>query len=869
MKGNNCILNIYGNGYPDMLIGSFFFSWMVEGESDKQKAYHIILSSNDGTIIWNSGHVISSKSACVIYTGPELQSNSVYRAQVKVFSESGRIFKSKPLEFQTGLMDISHEWNAAWLTSPYVKAGSQIFRKQFSTKYNIRRARLFVCGLGYFELFINGSKVGNRFLDPAWTSYEKRINYVVYDVKEQLYIGDNTIGISLGYGWYANEFGNPRPITSLQLILEYENGLVECVSTQADGTWLCLKETWIVKNSIYVGEIIDARNYINGWASPHFNFNKGTWKPANIGDPPHGILSPMAVEPIRCISKINPISIKEQIPGLWIVDFGQNLAGIINLKLHNLSEGTEVRIRYAEILDSNGLLNTQNLRTAQACDIYISGEEKEEAYQSCFTYHGFRYIEITGLPYELKKDDVIAFVLRSDVKIRSSFETSNPLINQIQKICFWTESNNLYSIPTDCPQRDERLGWLNDLTVRLEEAVFNFDLHLFLRKFFMDIKDCQGISGAITDTVPYRRLGFCPADPVSSSYLLLPWMLWKHYGDSEVLEYSWSGIKAWTDYLINCRNEAGIIEYSYYGDWAAPISENTFGSAGYSSVSANTPGGLMSTGFLYLNAKILTEIAQELNFHEEEQYYQKIADETKDALNNTYLNTEKGYYATNNQASNVFMLYLNIVPKAYKDSVLKNLINNIREHNTHTTTGNICTRYIYDVLAENGYIDLAYELINQTTYPSWGYMLECGATTTWERWEYVDSGDLVGMASHNHPMYATISGWFYKYLAGIKPEKDGFEYFTVKPFIPKALGRITANVKTVKGTITIDINNSANHIKAIVHVPFNSTCSYIITDTNISDITIDGLSTDAAILINSGTHTIEYNKELYSLKENQ
>jgi alpha-L-rhamnosidase len=383
-------------------------------------------------------------------------------------------------------------------------------------------------------------------------------------------------------------------------------------------------------------------------------------------------------------------------------------------------------------------------------------------------------------------------------------------------------------VPTDCPQRDERLGWLNDLTVRAEEAVYNFDMSRFFRKFLVDIADEQGAkTGAITDTAPYRHYGGQPADAVCSSYLILPWLLYMHHGDRQGLKRHYRGLAAWTAYLESQR-ENGIVGYSYYGDWAAPIAGNDANSAGAGAVSAITPGTLMSTGFLYLNARLMAKIGRILGKNEDAGRYDRLAETCRDALNKTFLNREKGYYASNSQASNVFMLYLGIVPEEFRGAVVQNLVKDIRDHDTHLTTGNLCSRYIFDVLSDNGHIDLAFELATQTTYPSWGYMLANGATTTWERWEYVDSGPLLGMASHDHPMYSTISGWFYSYLLGIRPLEPGFNSFTFKPYIPKALPGVDGSVKTVKGDIKAGWKQEKDGIKMNITVPFNSSCRVVL-----------------------------------------
>jgi alpha-L-rhamnosidase len=558
------------------------------------------------------------------------------------------------------------------------------------------------------------------------------------------------------------------------------------------------------------------------------------------------------------VGELAPVSLTRLRDGAIVADFGQNIAGVVRLRFR-APAGTSINLRYAELIHQDGTLNTDNLRTAQQADEYITRGGGEE-YMPRFTYHGFRYAEIRGLE-DLKPEDIRAVVVRNSVPVRGSFNCADELLNRIQTICVWTESNNLHSVPTDCPQRDERLGWLNDLTVRAEEAVYNFDLSRFYRKFLVDIADEQGPkTGAITDVAPYCIFGGQPADGVSSSYLILPWLLYMHHGDRQVLERHYGGLAAWTDYLK--RNSTnGIVNNSYYGDWAAPIGETVRDSLGNGAVSAITPSRLMSTGFLHLNARLMGNMARALGKGKDAEDYDALAESTGEALNQNFLNKEKAWYGTNSQAANSFMLYLGIVPGEYRNGVVDNLVKDIREHDTHLTTGNLCTRYIFDALSDNGHIDLAYELAAQTTYPSWGYMLSKGATTTWERWEYVESGPLLEMASHDHAMYSSISGWFYSYLLGIRPLEPGFNSFSFKPYIPKALSGARGTIKSVKGDIEAGWEQSGASVRLTVTVPFNSRCRLVLPrgKTAVVNGASQGISNsggEAHILLEPGRYEI-------------
>jgi alpha-L-rhamnosidase len=827
-----CILSIYGAGAPGALVEPPFFSWKTYGFTGKQQAYQLIAASSKESAlagkgdIWDSRWVESLEDQRVPWSGKELETNKDYFCAVRIRdNQGGESAFSAPLCVSTGFLRDSDWEGAMWINAENMTEAGPLFRREFSVPKPLRRARLFISGLGYYEAYLNGKKLGENLLTPGWTVYRKRICYVVHDVSGSIKT-DNALGVMLGNGWFTNTNSILRPSFIARIVLEYQDGSADSIVTAPATGWSASIDGPVRKNSIYIGEIYNARKERPGWAEYGFNEKaetSGEWVPVADAGPMTGRLVPMMEEPIRAIGEIEPVSLKSLDEDVTIVDFGQNLAGLVKLKM-NCPEGVRIRIRYAELLRKNGTLNTENLRKAQQEDVYISRGGGEE-YMPRFTYHGFRYAEVSGIK-DLKQGDIRAVVVRNAVAVRGGFSCGSELLNRIQKMCIWTEGNNLHSVPTDCPQRDERMGWLNDLTVRAEEAVYNFDLSRFYRKFLLDIADEQDAeTGAIADTAPHV-FGAKPADAVCSSYLILPWLLYMHHGDRDVLEKHYGGLCGWTR-LLESRLEDGIVNYSYYGDWAGPIDYVIKNPSGNGAYSAITPGKLMSTGFLYLNAGLMAKMARVLGRAADAAAFDALAEKTRDALNRVYLNREKGYYAENSQGSNAFMLYLGVVPDEYRRQVLRNLVDDIRAHNTHLTTGNLCTRYIFDVLADNGEIDLAFELASQTTYPSWGYMISQGATTTWERWEYVDSGPILAMASHDHPMYATISGWFYSRLLGISPLEPGFGSFYFKPHIPRGLSYAEGIVKSVKGDVKARWEKEDRGVKLNITVPFNTRCRLV------------------------------------------
>lgn len=850
-----CYLEGFGEGFPDALVGDLYFTWSCSLAGNKQTSYRICVSakpfSDDvNEMLWDSEWVTSDKSSSILYEGEKFESDKDYYAFVSVKDNTGNTIQSPPISFVTGLSP--HEWVADWLKQYEPEGAAPMFRKEFCLKDEIERARLYICGLGYYEAYVNGRKIGNDVMSPAWTDYRKRVCYVSYDVKNILNEGSdgqtgiNTIGIMLGNGWYGITVAKDTDnmLFSLELSIEYKDGSKDWLYSKANDGWMVYSAGPLMKNSIYIGEVYDARCELLGWSETGYCCNKSTgWNSVIRAEPPLGCLVPQNLEPIEVIREMVPVSIKEPASGTYVIDFGQNMAAVMGIELEE-EEGKEIVLRYSELIDSEGMLNTANLRSAQAKDVYICNGKKS-TYLPRFTYHGFRYAEVTGITKPLDANQVKAYVIRNNVAKRGSFFCSNELVNKIQSLCVWTESNNLHGVPTDCPQRDERLGWLNDLTVRAEEALYNFDLHRFYNKYLQDIADEQGEkTGALTDTVPYIRYGGQPADPVCSSYLILAWLLYEHYGDKAVLEQFYGGLSAWTNYLAK-STEDGIVTYSYYGDWASPIAGSLEGSYGSGAVSSITPGKLMSTGFLYYNARLMETIANIIDKKEDARQWKELKTLTRAALNKAYYNEDTGSYATGSQASNTFMLWLGIVPDEGK--TMDKLIKSINDKDIHLSTGNICSRYILEVLTEKGYVDLAFQLVTQTTYPSWGYMVSMGATTTWERWEYVDSGVLLGMASHDHPMYSTVSAWFYRYLLGIRVLTPGFETFTVNPYPPKALEWVKGTLDTVKGKVEAEWHQDENEFLIDIIVPFNSRCKYVIPQMLSANALVNGDSVIAAV----------------------
>ncbi|HEY3340489.1 MAG TPA: alpha-L-rhamnosidase C-terminal domain-containing protein, partial [Anaerolineae bacterium] len=416
-------------------------------------------------------------------------------------------------------------------------------------------------------------------------------------------------------------------------------------------------------------------------------------------------------------------------------------------------------------------------------------------------------------------DAIRGCVVHSDVAQRGHFECGNELINRLQHAVLWTESGNLHGIPTDCPQRDERMGWLNDMTVRAEEANYNFDVNRLHNKWIADIHDEQDPqNGAIPDTAPYR-FGSRPADPVTMCYLIVPWMLYQHYGSPEAIGAHYEGFKAWVDYLTS-RTRNDIVQFSYYGDWSPPVAESMHTSEGPTPVSAHTPGTLMSTGYYYWGSKLVAQMARLLGRADDAEVYNAQAERIASAFCATFWDEQKRVFGSGNQACCAFPLYIGIVPQTLVQTVAQTLASDVEAHDCHLTTGNLCSKYVLEMLSAHGRHDLAWKIATQTTYPSWGYMLANGATTIWERWE---NSKETTMHSKNHPMMATFSAWFYRYLAGIRlaPQAVGFDQFVIQPNLCEELANASASIETVRGRVESAWKRKGDDITLHVRVPVN------------------------------------------------
>ncbi len=859
-------LFIDGNEYGNTELtstGSFlstgkpFISWAAE--SDKENAQQTeceVGIYNGETCLWEK--VIDDAVQKCEYDGNKLPQGVLLTLKLIVRDNNG-----ETAECTAEFIDAEIDWKAPWIGTEDKQDGQVIyFEKSLSVKKEVQTAYLYHCGIGYCEFLIDDFSVTDkRLLDPAFVDYSKQCQYVFNDVTDFFFDGEEVkLQAIVAPGWRYNpkiakhmkrqmSFAGDTMLTAM-LHLNYMDGTDE---------WVYTDESWLAgRGSCTTASVFDGTKY-------DANIEDFTdMKPVVIKAAPGGIMRPMLIPYVGACEYLAPVAYWHKNGGI-VIDFGKNIAGVLKLyDLGNTVKGQTISIRHSEELTEDGDLFTDTLRHAEANDIYVCCGDDVEFYPK-YTYHGFRYARIDGAEDIDIMNSVRAVAIRTQLDTCSSFRCGNPLITAIHNACVATERANMHSILTDCPQRDERMGWMNDATVRFEETPYNFRIGTMFKKVIEDLIDIQDDTGAITCTAPYV-FGGQPADPVCSSFLVAGYQLMIHCDDSASIRKYYSAFEAWENCLLlhsgnlsndKVKNDGGawelndqgnadendvdryIVNYTYYGDWAAPLYAcKNHADGGPGAVSIVTPGIFMSTGFSYYNCVLLTKMAKYIGLTEKADKYSALAVKIKNAILKKWYDPEKATFATASEACQAFALWLGIVPEGDEAKAAKVLRDDLVIRNYDFTTGNLCTRYMMDVLAKYGYIEDAYKLITKETCPSFGFMLQQEATTIWERFELMKDA---GMNSHNHPMYGAVDYWMYAYLAGIKPTAPGWTEFEVRPYIPEKLQSVQAVVDTVKGNVAVRIVKRYEKTHMQLDVPFGCRAHVVFGNINT--------------YVNSGFHT--------------
>jgi alpha-L-rhamnosidase len=700
------------------------------------------------------------------------------------------------------------------LGTPWPAQPIDAFRKKFDVTKTVRAARAYATALGTYQLFLNGQRVSNDILAPGWTDYRKRIVYQVYDVTSQVKPGANALGAILGGGWYADGLGwlqnrynfGPPPIRLLvQLEIEYSDGSRD--SVVSDDSWK-VAQSPIVSSDIYNGESYDARLEQAGWNQA--SFSDSGWGRAAVVSAPDVPLVAQNFQPMRVAKSLKPKTVTNPTPGAFVFDLGQNMVGWVKLKVSG-RKGQKIRLRFGEVLKPNGELYTENLRTAEATDTYTLSGKGTETFEPHFTFHGFRYVELTGFPGTPTADAIEGVVFYTDAPFTVQFETANDIVNQLWSNILWGQRGNFLSVPTDCPQRDERLGWMGDAEVFWRTASFNANLAAFSHKFTADIRDAQNPNGAFTDVSP--RVG-PTGDSVAGwgdAGVIIPWSAYLQFRDPRILEENWEAMEKWMDHLGGANpNFLWLKERGNdYGDWLA--------------IGSETSKDLIATAFWAYDATLMMYMAQVLDRQADADKYATLFDQIRAAFNQEYVKPD-GTVGTGSQTSDVLALHTNLLPEGLRPVVARKLVDDIKAHDGHLTTGFLGTPYLMLELSNNGHSDVAYSLLLNKTYPSWGYMIEHGATTMWERWNGDQMMGDPSMNSFNHYAYGAVAEWLYRYAAGIDGDASdpGFHRIVLHPQFSAALGSVKATYDSPYGAITSGWKVDGNTTWWNVVVPANT-----------------------------------------------
>lgn len=895
------------------------FSWKLDSvnNNESQSAYQLKISNQStDELVWDSGKVQADQQTFVPMTGDDLQPATPYAVELTVWNKDGSISDTVFSSFSTGLWetpDNPQPWKGKWigmnkqydgsLSTPAVYLSKSFTLPKASDK-KVKRAMVYIVGLGYYELCIDGVKVGDHLLDPVVTQFNKRVSYNTYDVTDRLTFAqspeerasgeredvaeDSTteepakvlIGVVLGNGWFyeprhsgAVYAGLPRLL--FQLEIEYADGSNDCVVS--DESWMTSDNGPIVENNLYDGELYDARKVqpFNSDAEASYTeyrfgdfISVSTDTPAVVMDAPAGKLVAQMMPPMRTNAEITPLSVTEIEPGRWIYDFGQNFVGWCRLMVSG-DEGTEVSMRFAETLKEDGQLYMDNLRGAKCCDRFILGPSDDvQFFEPRFTSHGFRYVELTGYPGTPDLETLTGCVVGTDLNQAGLFECSNQTINQIVQNIEWGTRGNYLSMPTDCPQRDERCGWLGDRAEESKGEMYLFDNITLYRKWMQDIEDTQNEEGNVSDVAPATWNVYNGDVTWPSAMTIVPDSLYQLYGDTTAIAKHYDSRKVWLNFLAGFVKEDGTIDKDAYGDWCVPPEDPILIHS--QDPARKTDSALLATAYYIYNLKLMAKDAKILGKADDEKEFLDRAAVMTEAFNKVFYNAEKGCYSNGTQTSSVLPLAFDLVPEENKQKVFDALVNNIENvTNRHIGTGLIGGQWLNRVLSDFGRIDLAYQFSVNRDYPSWGYMVEKKATTIWELW----NGDTAdpAMNSGNHVMLVgDLAIWYFEYLAGIKvdQEQPGFKHFVLSPSVVGDLEWVSASYDSVRGPIESQWRVADDQFSWVVNIPVNTTATVSVPTSDAKSVDLfdaDGKVEIANPLATEGRVAFELGSGLWKI----
>lgn len=833
------------------------FSWQLVNDKRNtlQTAYEIIVSSPAGAV-WKTGKTASDSSVHVTYQGMPLQSSTRYTWEVRVWDNTGKASPwSEPAFFQTAFLQVA-DWKASWITPGYtedsVMRPSPLFRKEFTAKKKVRSAVAYITAHGMYEAQINGRRVGDAYLTPGWTAYKKRIQYQAYDISSMLKQGNNAIGVTLGSGWYRGIIGFTNSINYygkdiallMQVDITYNDGAVESIIT--DGSWK--SSTGAIRYSeIYNGETIDARMDKPGWALP--GYNDAEWANTKVANFSKDVLVATYNEPVRKQETFKAVKFFTTPKGEKVIDFGQNLVGWVMVKVKG-NAGDKITLSHAEVLDKDGNVYLDNLRAAKAEDVYILKGGAEEFFEPHFTWQGFRYVKIEGYPGDINPDNFTAVSIYSDMQPAGTFTSSNNLINQLQHNIEWGQRGNFLDVPTDCPQRDERLGWTGDAQAFSRTASFNMNVNSFFFKWLKDLEADQE-NGVVPFVIPNVLGAAISSAGWADVATIAPWNMYLAYGDKRLLANQYNSMKAYIESIRkNARNDLWNTGF-HFGDWLfyRPEDDND-GRA------AVTDKYLIAQCFYANSVQLLVNAAKVLGNTNDAEEYAKLLFRIKDAFNKEYV-TGNGRLVSSTQTAYVLALNFDMLPETMRRQAAQRLADNVKSYGNHLTTGFLGTPYLCHVLTRFGFTDVSYKLLLQDTYPSWLYPVKMGATTIWERWDGQKPDSTFqtpGMNSFNHYAYGAIGDWMYRKMVGLDTYEDGagYKHIKIMPHIGGGFTHASASLKTYYGTVSSGWKIDNDKISMDVTIPANTTATIYIPAATANAVAESGIALSGDIKTENG-----------------
>lgn len=854
-------------------------SWKLVTTSDqvfnqKQHAYQILVATSPEKLteekadLWNSGKVESDVTIQLVYKGKQLTSEQKCYWKVRVWnSQTDSTPWSEPAFWSMGLLQKT-DWKAKWIgdqpdlvqkayrenLDKYdpaskvelknirpVPPSSPMFRKKFNVKFGFKSAYLYVSALGYYEIGLNGNKVGDHVLAPEWTDFNKRVQYQCYDVSQNLWIGENIFAAVLGDGWYLGMlgptkwhkdyprrgvYGNDRRLIA-QLVVNYNDGTTQLVGT--DETWKINNKGFIISADNFLGEQIDAQNIPRGWKD--IDFNDSGWANAYVDGEVQKNLEAQKNEPVRVYKYLPPVKISP-FGDKYIVDFGQSITGWTRLKIKGVN-GASIKIRHGEMLDDDGSLYTKNLAAAIQNDDYILSGGQDE-FEPSFTYHGFRYIEISGLLSAPDQNMIQACVISSDPEVTGSFECSNPKLNQLTKNILWTQRDNMTSVPTDCPQRDERMGWMGDAQVFCQNSMFNMDMAAFYTKWVKDIRDAQSSRGTFPDIAPHANkpdIRFSNAPAWGDAGVIVPWRMYQNYGDKEILRSHYDAMKR---YLENIRKQNHDYLWlkdigNNYGDW---LNANSIIAEGYDKTRGEIPKDVFATAYYANSVRLFSQMAAVLGNEKDAKEYQWLFEKIRQKFNEAYVDKDGGIKG-NTQSAYALALNFDLLPEDKRIQAFNHLLKCIEEYDYRISTGFMTTLMMMKELVKNGRTDIAYQFLESERLPSWIYSINQGATTIWERWDgYVKGRGFqdAGMNSFCHYSIGAVGEWMYRNILGINPDDDhpGYKHFTIHPRPGGTLTWAKGSYNSIHGLISSAWKSENGVFTLNVEIPVNTSATIIL-----------------------------------------